>query len=69
MLSLPTYLASTCNLSAGVCRACAEPVAQATTGRWYITIGHAGFNSTANNRNGYATRAAAVAAHRKYAGK
>ena len=28
-------------------------------GRFYITAGHAGFNSTANNGHGYATAAAA----------
>lgn len=39
------------------------------TGRWFITIGHAGFNSPANNRNGYATAEAALAAHYRYAGK
>ena len=45
-----------------VCRSttCAEMVKQAPTGRWYITMGHAGFNTTANNRNGYATMPAAV---------
>ncbi len=34
--------------------------------RWYITFGHAGFNSRANNRNGYASEAKAIAAMRKY---
>jgi hypothetical protein len=34
--------------------------------RWFITLGHPGFNSPANNRNGYATEAGARAASRKY---
>ena len=28
--------------------------------RWFITIGHCGFNSTANNRHGYSTKRAAT---------
>ncbi len=39
------------------------------TGRWFITMGHAGFNSPANNRSGYVSQAAALAAHRRYAGR
>ena len=35
-------------------------VKQAQTGRWYITMGHAGFNTTANNRDGYRTQRAAI---------
>lgn len=34
--------------------------------RWFVTMGHAGFNSAANNRGGYASKAAAVAASRRY---
>jgi hypothetical protein len=34
--------------------------------RWYIELGFAGFNSAANNRNGYETEAAALAAIRRY---
>jgi hypothetical protein len=34
---------------------CAEMVKQAPTGRWYITMGHCGFNSFDNNHNGYET--------------
>lgn len=37
-----------------------EPV----TGRWFITMGHAQFNSPANNGKGYASRAAALRAVR-----
>ena len=29
-------------------------------GRWWITFGHCAFNSGPNNRNGYATRTAAL---------
>lgn len=45
---------------------CSEIVKQAPTGRWYITMGHAGFNSSANNRAGYATQQAAMRAHLQY---
>lgn len=38
----------------------------ARTGRWFITIGHAGFNSTANNRHGYSSAAVALAAHHRH---
>lgn len=49
------------------CTDCAEPVKQSPKyGGWFITIGHAGFNSTANNRWGYKTKGMAVKAHRKY---
>lgn len=34
--------------------------------RFYLTMGHAGFNSPANNRDGYVSKAAAVAASRRY---
>jgi hypothetical protein len=35
-------------------------------GRWFITIGNPGFNSPANNRNGYATEEGAMAASLRY---
>jgi hypothetical protein len=35
-------------------------------GRWYITLGHAGFNSPANNAGGYSSKAKALAAMRRY---
>lgn len=38
------------------------------TGRWYIAMGYAGFNSPANNRDGYATCEGAMKAHKRYAG-
>jgi hypothetical protein len=37
------------------------------TGRWFITMGHAGFNSPANNGIGYTTAMRALAAHRRCA--
>ena len=36
------------------------------TGRWFITMGHPGFNSRVNNRDGYAMREAAFAAFRRF---
>lgn len=35
-------------------------------GRWYIRMWFAGFNSPANNRQGYASEAHALAAIRRY---
>ena len=54
-----------------VCRdlACDQAVKQAPTGRWYITMGHAGFNSTANNGAGYETVRSARMAWYSYSGK
>jgi len=36
------------------------------TGRWYITMGHPGFNSYANNGHGYRTEAEARRVVAKY---
>lgn len=47
---------------------CTNAVQQDAAGRWFITMGHPGLNSTANNRRGYATKAAAIAACQKCAG-
>lgn len=55
----------------GVCRDsnCDHAVAEfPETGRWYILFGHAGFNSPANNSNGYASENKALAAMRRYLG-
>jgi hypothetical protein len=38
-------------------------------GRWFITFGNPGFNSPSNNRDGYATFAAALGASKRYATK
>ena len=49
---------------------CQEIVKQeAFSGRWYITMGHAGFNNPANNRTGYITEKSAQSAHAKYSGR
>ena len=56
---MENHLKSSCGF---LCRSttCPEMVKQAQTGRWYITMGHAGFNTTANNRDGYRTQRAAI---------
>jgi len=36
------------------------------TKRWFITFGHAGFNSRLNNMHGYDTKAKAMAAMKRY---
>jgi len=43
----------------------AGPVAQSPSGAWYITAGNPGFNLPKNNRGGYPTEAAAMAASAK----
>lgn len=50
-----------------ICRdaQCVRVVA-AQGGRYFITMGHPGFNSRANNGNGYATATAAKAASARY---
>ena len=66
--AIPPYLLSACD---DVCRDLNCPDAAArrlATGRWFITMGHAGFNAPTNNRTGYASRASAMAAHRRYDG-
>lgn len=46
---------------------CATPVKQnPVTGKWYVTMGHPGFNSDANNAGGYVSHKAALAAIKKY---
>lgn len=67
-MAIPSYLLSSngCERAYPLCTGCAESVKQAPTGRWFITMGHAGFNSPANNRAGYATREAAKSAEARY---
>jgi len=49
---------------------CVEAVKQnPVTGRWFITMGHPGFNSMANNRDGYVSMDSARTAVRRYAGR
>jgi len=66
---IPTYLLSTTGCERDICRKadCPEAVKQnPATGRWFITMGHPGFNSPANNGQGYRTHANALAAIRRY---
>ena len=65
----PTYLLSNTGCERDVCHAtgCPEAVKEnPATGRFFITMGHPGFNSPANNRNGYATAAKALAVIRRF---
>jgi hypothetical protein len=58
-----------CERAASLCYGCDTAANQAPTGRWFITMGHPGFNSPANNRGGYASQAAAAAAIARYGSK
>lgn len=67
--SLKKILFSGHGLETGFCDDpnCKDAVAQLPeTGNWYITFGHAGFNSKANNGLGYASKAKAIAAMKRY---
>lgn len=49
---------------------CSAPVCEhLVTKRWYITMGHSGFNSPTNNGNGYASKSGAIGAMCRYAAK
>lgn len=65
---IPTYLNSACIDRFDVCHnpLCHHAVKQAPSGRYYITMGHAGFNTKANNLLGYATEIMARKVIRKY---
>jgi hypothetical protein len=69
---IPEYLLSpdACeHASSGICYGleCRVPVKQnPATERWFITMGHPGFNSPANNGRGYASGASARAAMLRY---
>jgi hypothetical protein len=68
-MTIPAYLLSTTGCERNICHAtgCPEAVKEnPATGRFFITMGHPGFNSPANNRDGYATAAKALAAIRRY---
>lgn len=68
-MTIPAYLLSSigCERSHYCGAACPEAVKEnAETGRWFITMGHPGFNSPANNANGYAKREHALKACRRY---
>jgi len=63
--TIPEHFLSEC--SRELCyRVHETTVKQAPSGKWFITMGHPGFNSPANNRSGYATRQAAEASVRRY---
>lgn len=68
MSRLPEALTPDCG-NFDCCTACAEPVKANTYGRWFITMGHPGFNSPANNGLGYRSRWTAIASYRRYAAK
>lgn len=66
--AIPAHLLSNCQH--GVCRSheCRDAVKlDPASGNWFITMGHPGFNSRANNREGYAQPNFARAAIRRYA--
>lgn len=64
----PEYLISTDACIVGKCpEDCPDRFKQdPETKRWYITMGHAGYNSPANNFDGYHTRKSAIAANLHY---
>ncbi len=66
---IPKYLLSDCILSdKSYCDIlyCPDAVKESPFGRWYITMGHAGYNSPANNGNGYSSQAQALIAMERY---
>lgn len=66
--TMPTYLRSTCD--EGCNARCPDAVRRRRDkGRWYITIGHPGFNSPANNASGYLAASTATAAVAYYASR
>lgn len=69
---LPPHMDSTCHIGRSWTgcrnRDCPEAVKQdPTTKRWFITLGHSGFNSPANNRGGYLNENTARSSFRMYA--
>lgn len=63
MAWIPEYFLSKneCEKKTDVCYDCDESVKRdPATGRWFITIGHPGFNSGLNNNRGYRTRRLAM---------
>ena len=65
------HLESDCINKRDLCRGtdCCHAVKEGPGERWFITMGHPGFNSPANNRDGYATQAKALGAVKKYSSK
>lgn len=70
-MTCPTHLLSKCIESLDICYGgCGDSERQdPATGRWFITMGHPGFNSAANNRQGYSTKSAAHMAMTRYTNK
>jgi hypothetical protein len=63
----PDYLLSSCAGKWAICYGCEQAIkSNPVTGRYFITMGHPGFNSNANNADGYPTRKAAVYALMSY---
>lgn len=74
MVTIPEYLDAPKNAvhaeqeaARGYCDgSCGDVVrANPATGRWFITMGHAGFNTSTNNDRGYASRRSAIAVERR----
>ena len=63
------HLISNCAGKYPLCNGCAETTKQGPNGRWFITMGHAGFNHWANNRDGYVAKAAAEAISARFLSK
>jgi len=69
---IPQFLLSTCadRMAVELCRGCEEAVKQnQTSGRWFITMGHPGFNLPQNNGRGFKTRRWATLAMERCAGR
>jgi hypothetical protein len=69
MLTISDILFSSPCKETGFCQNpnCETAVAQfPETGNWYITFGHAGYNSPSNNSSGYASKNKALAAMKRY---
>lgn len=69
---MKSYLNSDCwKKEEGYCKDpdCKDAVKQAPTGNWFITMGHAGFNSKANNGNGYKSKQLALRSMNFYLNK
>ena len=61
----------TCDTTNHVCNCggLGQSAVELINGRWFVTMGHAGFNSRANNGFGYATEANARRAVATYQGR
>lgn len=67
-MSIPAYLLNDAGCEHVICNGdCGKAVKiNPETGRWYITMGHPGFNSNANNGDGYSAKRTAEAAIQRY---